>query len=359
MDIKRTRKRIRKSAEQKIVHITDPQILALRRPTPPFCIKSNFNASAKHKKFIEIKHRHLDRVIFATEAETLKDALEEAVELRVNLWGADLRNADLRGVNLGVAQLSNADFSGANLFEAILFRSGLIGTRFCNADLRYANFWYANLRKAVLKNSELFGADFFQANLTRINFQNSNLDGISLKGANITGVSFEPRPMAPEKGSFVGWKKVYDKQANPVITKLLIPEDAKRMTPLVGRHCRAEFVKVLELSPNVPYAKCRFYPDRIYRIGRIVRTSYYESDVQAGLGHGGRGINFFLTREEAEQCWGYLPSVPPVSTAEYWKSETYREWGWAAKHLREIELHPERYPEITQFTAKLRAMGLR
>jgi len=51
--------------------------------------------------------------------------------------------------------------------------------------------------------------------------------------------------------------------------------------------------------------------------------------------------------------------VPPVSTAEYWKSETYREWAWVAKHLREIELHPERYPEITQFTAKLRAMGLR
>jgi hypothetical protein len=54
--------------------------------------------------------------------------------------------------------------------------------------------------------------------------------------------------MAPEKGSFMAWKKVYDKQGNPVIAELLIYEDIKRMTPLVGRHCRAEFVKVLKLE---------------------------------------------------------------------------------------------------------------
>jgi hypothetical protein len=40
--------------------------------------------------------------------------------------------------------------------------------------------------------------------------------------------------MAPEEGSFVAYKGVYDKQGNLVIAKLLIPEDAKRMTPLFG-----------------------------------------------------------------------------------------------------------------------------
>ena len=106
--------------------------------------------------------------------------------------------------------------------------------------------------------------DFLQSNLTQADFRGSNLEGADLQGANLTGTSFDPRPMAPEEGSFVAWKKVFDKQGNPVIAKLLIPEDAKRMTPLVGRMCRAEFVKVLELSRDVSFAKCRFYPDRIY-----------------------------------------------------------------------------------------------
>ena len=43
------------------------------------------NDSTKHKKPIEIKDRHSGRVLFETEAETLKDALEEAVMSGTNL----------------------------------------------------------------------------------------------------------------------------------------------------------------------------------------------------------------------------------------------------------------------------------
>ena len=68
--------------------------------------KSRLNASAKHKRPIEIKDRYSGRVLFETEAETLKDALEEAVMSGVNLSCADLRNADLGGAYLAGAQLS-------------------------------------------------------------------------------------------------------------------------------------------------------------------------------------------------------------------------------------------------------------
>jgi len=76
-------------------------------------LKSRLNASAEHKKPFKIKDRYSDRVLFETEAETLKDALEEAVELQVNLWSADLRNADLREACLANAQLSDVDFFGS------------------------------------------------------------------------------------------------------------------------------------------------------------------------------------------------------------------------------------------------------
>jgi len=366
-------KKAQKSAEPKISGKTIAEVHALIKASQPyyaplkalaaqrFYTKTTLNASAKHKRTFEIKNRHLDRVIFITEAPTLKDAVEEAAYLGVDLWGADLRNADLGEAFLGDIQLSNADFSGANLCKTILTKSMLVGTRFCNVDLRGANIRYANLKKAVLKNSMLIGAKFLQADLTRADFRGSDLAGAELQGANITGTLFDLRPKAPEEGSFVGWKEVFDKQGNSVIAKLLIPEDAKRTTPLVGRVCRAEFAKVLELSPAVSFAKSRYRPDEIYRVGKIVRAAYYNDDVQYGYAPGyGSGIGFYLTREEAERN---SPSKQwfrsSMSVLEYWKSETYKEWVWAAKHLREIERYPERYPEITQFNAKLRAMGLR
>jgi hypothetical protein len=366
-------KKAQKPAELKISGETIAEVRASIKASQPyyaplkalaaqrFYTKTTFNASAKYKRTFEIKNRHLDRVIFVTEAPTLKDAVEEAAYLGVDLWGANLQNADLGEVFLGDVQLSNADFSGANLCKAILTKSTLVGARFCNVDLRSANIRYANLKKAVLKNSALIDAKFLEADLTRADFRGSDLAGAELQGANITGTLFDPRPKAPEEGSFVGWKEVFDKQGNPIIAKLLIPEEAKRTTPLVGRVCRAEFVKVLELTPAVSFAKSRYCPDQIYRVGKIVRARYYADDVQLGYApESAFGIGFYLTREEAEQnspAKQWFRSS--MSVLEYWKSKTYKEWAWVAKHLREIERYPERYPEITQFNAKLRAMGLR
>jgi len=72
---------------------------------------------------IQIKTRFSGKVLFKTEAPSIKVALELAVKS-----GADLRYADLRGADLRGAVLSYAYLSGANLSGAVL--SG--------ADLRYA-----------------------------------------------------------------------------------------------------------------------------------------------------------------------------------------------------------------------------
>ena len=110
-------KRDGKSAGPKISERTGAELPGLLKTSQPLFFKSRLNASAKHKRPIEIKDRHSGRVLFETEAETLKDVVEEAVISGVNLSCADLRNADVGGACLAGAQLSNADFSGANLFR--------------------------------------------------------------------------------------------------------------------------------------------------------------------------------------------------------------------------------------------------
>jgi len=281
------------------------------------------NTSVKHKRPIKIKDRHSGRVLFETGAETLKDAVEEAVISGVNLSCADLRNADLGGAYLANAQFCNADFSRANLFGVILDRAALIGARFYSVDMRYSNIRYANLKKAVLRNSELICTCFSESNLTRTDFRSSSLEGADLRGANLTGTSFDLRPMAPEEGSFVAWKKVYDALGNPTIAEVLIPEDAKRTTPLFGRMCQAEFVKVLKLGRDVSIAKGKFNPERIYAVGETVHALNYDNDSNVQVEATQQGLQFYLTCEEIKQNIWFPPIMP---TAEYWKSATYRGW---------------------------------
>jgi len=343
------KKRAGKTAGLKISEIANAEHPALLKASQPLSFKSRLNAAAKHKRPIKIKDRYSDRVLFETEAETLKDALEEAVELQVNLCCADLRNVDLGGACLANAQLSNAGFSGANLFGVMWWGATLIGTDFCNADLRYANFRHANLKKAVLRNSELTCTCFLGSNLVQADFRSSDLQGADLQGANIAGTSFDSRPMAPEEGSFVAWKTVFDVQGDPLIAEVLIPEGAKRMTPLFGQNCRAEFIKILKLSRDISLAKCRFNPERIYAVGETVYTRNYDDDSNVQVGTTQHGLHFYLTREEVKQSIWYPPIIP---TIEYWKnSETYRGWTDGIKYLNQPDNQEDEWQAGKMFDA--------
>ena len=45
------------------------------------------------------------------------------------------------------------------------------------------------------------------------------------------------------------------------------------------------------------FAKCKFWPERIFRVGEIVHACCYDDDVEVRDIY---GINFYLTREETE-----------------------------------------------------------
>ena len=191
---------------------------------------------------------------YETDNNTIRDTLVKAV-----FTGADLRSAYLRG-----AYLTGADLTGANLTGA-----DLTGTYLRGADLRGANLTGADLTGAYLRGADLTGADLKKiVAATRI---------------------------IPEVGSFIGWKK-----ADGCLIKLEIPTEAKRHNSLGGRKCRAEFVKVLNITKDGKrHSKAitaGHGPATIYKIGEIVKPDSYDPDPLIECSN---GIHFFISKQEA------------------------------------------------------------
>ena len=117
---------------------------------------------------IEIRRRLLNTaLLFSIEAPSWREALEMAVN-----QGANLRDADLRGLNLGDINLRGAILGGA--------------------DLRGSNLEDINLRGADLGNVDLDG----------VNLQGANLQGVKLQGAKLQGATV--LAVAPV-GDIDGW----------------------------------------------------------------------------------------------------------------------------------------------------------
>jgi hypothetical protein len=114
----------------------------------------------------EIKYYTTGEVIYSTEAESLREAVEKAVRSNVSLQGADLRGADLRGADLREANLRRADLRSANLRGAYLQ----------GAHLQYADLRSANLRGAYLQGAHLQYADLQGAYLRGADLRGANLD---------------------------------------------------------------------------------------------------------------------------------------------------------------------------------------
>jgi hypothetical protein len=107
---------------------------------------------------IDIKHRFTGNVLYACDAENLKDALVKAVKSGADLGGADLGGADLGGAYLRGAYLGGAYLGGAYLGGADLGGADLGGADLGGADLGGADLGGAYLRGAYLGGAYLGGA---------------------------------------------------------------------------------------------------------------------------------------------------------------------------------------------------------
>ena len=117
---------------------------------------------------LEILHRYTEAVLYRSEtAETIAQAVVEAVKNGANLEGANLYGANLKGANLYEANLEGANLEGANLE---------------GANLEGANLEGANLYEANLEGANLYEANLYEANLARANLVRANLEGANLEG---------------------------------------------------------------------------------------------------------------------------------------------------------------------------------
>lgn len=109
-------------------------------------------------------------------------------------------------------------------------------------------------------------------------------------------------------GAFIAFKKVRLKDGeylSRAILTLEIPTDAKRITAVDSRKCRAEKVLVLKAEdvsgpPISETARLYSSYDNAfqYRVGELVIANSFDDDIRKECSN---GISFFITRKEAEE----------------------------------------------------------
>lgn len=149
----------------------------------------------------------------------------------------------------------------------------------------------AVINRADLRGANLSGADLSGANLRGANLSGAILRGAILSGANLSGADLYHYSVVPDEGNFIGWKKL----SNGAIAKLGISKNAKRVSSLVGRKCRAEYAKVLAIE-GADYGYSKHDSVTRYEVGKIVRPDKFDDDIRVECTH---GIHFFITKKEA------------------------------------------------------------
>ena len=230
--------------------------------------------------------------------------------LHADCDGWETMRADLRSLDLSYMDLSHADLRYANLYHAYLSHANLSYTRLSYTNLAFADLYYADLTDADLSHTDLFHAFLSHAILSHADLSHTNLsyaylDHADLSYANLfntdlTDVHYDETTtffalQCPEKGSFIGYKKSGDK-----IVELRIEEDSKRSSATT-RKCRASKVTVLSITSldgKEEFTICENTGK--YEFTYEVGKTYEIEDFDENRWHEcGKGIHFFLTRQEA------------------------------------------------------------
>ena len=179
-----------------------------------------------------------------------------------------MRDADMQGVDAKYANFSNADLKGAALRGANLYMAVVVN---------------ASMEKADLTDSDIERTDMFMTDLN-----------------GSVGVPFIPLA-CPEEGSFIGYKKCQCKDGTKVIVKLLVPEDAKRLSG-TGRKCRCDKAKVLEIQSlegeklDMKEAVSIYRNSFVYRVGETVTAKNFD---ECRWNEFAPGIYFYIGKTEA------------------------------------------------------------
>ena len=132
----------------------------------------------------------------------------------------------------------------------------------------------------------------------RADLRSANLSGANLSGANLRSAILPHTQVCPEEGEFIGWKKLRD----GLICKLAIGHNCERVSPIVGRKCRADAALVLciEAPDGTDRSEGMSIHEEyfMYRVGETVQADVYDP---SPLVECSGGIHFYISRREAEE----------------------------------------------------------
>ncbi|WP_395994470.1 pentapeptide repeat-containing protein [Chlorobium phaeovibrioides] len=117
------------------------------------------------------------------DAELNRANLSGTILVRADLSGARLDEANLSGSNLAMSFIQKADLKGADLAGSWLNKANLKSSYMVEASLRRSSLAGANLRWARLREADLMDANLTNAILFETDFTNANLRGANLQGA--------------------------------------------------------------------------------------------------------------------------------------------------------------------------------
>jgi uncharacterized protein YjbI with pentapeptide repeats len=149
---------------------------------------SLYNVSATKEEYTMADQQQSDLLRKGVDAWNTWRTLHK--EVKPNLRGAALSEANLNRANLSETDLSRADLYKVDLRGAALSEANLIGADLYKADLYKANLYSADLSGADLSGANLNRANLNRANLSFAHFSGADLSGADLSGATLIGADF-------------------------------------------------------------------------------------------------------------------------------------------------------------------------
>ena len=147
------------------------------------------------------------------------------------------------------------------------------------------------------ERADLRGADLRNVDLRYTILSGAILRGAILRDADLRDADLRDFQICPEEGAFIGWKKL----SHGLVAKIEIPAEARRTSSIVGRKCRAAFVRTSALY-HTGMDTCEwtgvYNPNTIYKIGCLTFPDKYNDDIRLECTN---GIHFFMTKKEAEE----------------------------------------------------------
>lgn len=206
--------------------------------------------------------------------------------------------------------LSYLDFFRRNLREVKFYDCIISDSRFSESNMVESYFCDCKIKKCNFTNTTLKSADFIRCCISNINLHKANLLDVVFDNTTLDNVYYDETTaffalQCPEKGSFVGYKKVWDNIEDwYYIIEMFIPKSAKRSSA-TSRKCRASKVKVLKIEKydkndnyieDVDEVINYKYTETKYKIDEYTFPDSFDTNRWKECSN---GIHFFVTKKEA------------------------------------------------------------